>query len=93
MGSLCFDFAELAPNSKLKGSKLREAISLLLEKGDVTNSTNKDKRSFVDSCDLMIRIAMQQFRHAKNDLGKRDQLFTRLPKAHRASVGQHLAAP
>ena len=86
MSSLCFDFAELAPNSKLKGSKLREAISLLLEKGDVTNSTNKDKRSFVDSCDLMIRIAMQQFRHAKSDLGKRDQLFKRLPKAHSARI-------
>ena len=86
MSSLCFDFAELAPNSKLKGSKLRETISLLLEKGDVTNSTNKDKRSFVDSCDLMIRIAMQQFRHAISDLGKRDQLFKRLPKAHSARI-------
>ena len=80
MASMAFDFAQVAPNSKLSGKKMREAISQLMDSGEVKNTTAKDRKTFVDSLDLTIRMAMAQYRQAKADLSKREIMLKRLSK-------------
>lgn len=80
MSHLAFDLAELAPNSKLRGTKVREAIKKLLDSGEARNSTTRDDKNLIDSADLMIRVAMGQFRQLKTSLDKREQVLRRVPK-------------
>ena len=80
MCHLAFDLAELAPNSKLRGTKVREAIKRLLDSGEARNSTARDDKFLIDSADLMIRVAMGQYRQLKISLDKREQVLRKVPK-------------
>lgn len=59
---------------------MREAISQLMDSGEVKNTTAKNRKTFVDSLDLTIRMAMAQYRQAKADLSKREIMLKRLSK-------------
>ncbi|CAK8995724.1 Uncharacterized protein SCF082_LOCUS4484, partial [Durusdinium trenchii] len=78
MANLCYDLAAIAPNSKLAGKKIREALQKLLDLGEVRNTTERENKSFIDNSDLLIRIAMGMFRSLKYDLLKRDQVLRRI---------------
>ena len=78
LSGLAFDLANLAPNSKLSGSKLRSALKGLIESGEITNQTNRSDEKFVDNADLLIRIGMSMFRNLKKDLTVRDPFLRRL---------------
>ena len=44
MASMAFDFAQVAPNSKQSGKKMREAINkLIMDSGEVKNTTRTGK--------------------------------------------------
>ena len=78
MANLCYDLAAIAPNSKLAGKKIREALQKLLDLGEVRNTTERENKSFIDNSDLLIRIAMGMFRSLKHDLTKREQVLRRI---------------
>jgi len=60
--------------------KMREAINKLMDSGEIKNTAAKDRKTFVDSLDLTIRMAMAEYRQAKADLSKREIMLKRLPK-------------
>ena len=59
---------------------MREAINKLMDSGEMKNTTAKDRKTFVDSLDLTIRMVMAQFRQAKADFSKREIMLKRLSK-------------
>ena len=78
MSSLVFDILAIAPNSKVQGKKLELALKKLLDCGDLKNQSKRDDKTYVDSVNQLIRIALSQFRTLKTDLTKRDMCFKRL---------------
>ena len=78
MSSLVFDILAIAPNSKVQGKKLELALKKLLECGDLKNQSKRDDKTYVDSVNQLIRIALSQFRTLKTDITKRDMCFKRL---------------
>lgn len=84
--ALAYDLAELCPNSKLRGTKVREAIKTLLTSGEVRNSTGRSEKTFIDTCDMMIRVVMGQFRTMKASLDKREQVLRKVPKESAARI-------
>lgn len=83
MASLAYDLLQIAPNTKIGGKKLTDAIKKLLETGDVTNGSGRDAGKFTDLCSLLIRICLAQFRVLKRDMTKRSIVFRRLEKEDR----------
>ena len=78
MSSRVFDILAIAPNSKVQGKKLELALEKLLECGDLKNQSKRDDKTYVDSVNQLIRIALSQFRTLKTDITKRDMCFKRL---------------
>lgn len=78
LSSLAFDFSKVAQNTKVHGKKLREAILKMVNAGEIKNTTRHDMKTFVDTCDLMLRIGMSMYRQLKSDLHKRDLVLKRL---------------
>ena len=78
VAALCYDILEFAPNSKLQGKKVSEALKKLLDGGDIINGSQKNERDFIDSCSTLIRVALAQFRTLKIDLQKRDSVLRKL---------------
>ena len=87
MSSLVFDMLAVAPNSKVQGKKLAEAIKKMLESGDLKNDTKHDNTKYADTCNLLIRIALSQFRTMKQDITKREQCFKRLASKDKKRFG------
>ena len=75
---LCFDILEFAPNSKLQGKKVGEALKKLLDGGDIINASKKDEKTFIDTCSTLMRIALAQFRTLKIDIQKRESVLRKL---------------
>eukprot|EP00435_Cladocopium_sp_Y103_P037722 s1962_g10.t1 len=86
VSTICYDFAEIAPNSKLAGKKVREAIAFLMERDEIKNSTQKNDQGFRDLCDLTIRVAMAKFRDIKKEINKRDLLLRRMDKEDQCRI-------
>ena len=80
LANLCYDLADVAPNSKLAGKKVREALQKILDLGEIRNTTERENKSFIDNSDLLIRTAMGMFRSLKRDLIKREQVLRRMGK-------------
>ena len=78
LANLCYDLADVAPNSKLAGKKVREALQKILDLGEIRNTTERENKSFIDNSDLLIRTAMGMFRSLKRDLIKREQVLRRM---------------
>ena len=75
---LCFDILEFAPNSKLQGKRVGEALKKLLDGGDIINASKKDEKTFIDTCSTLMRIALAQFRTLKIDIQKRESVLRKL---------------
>ena len=78
MSSLVFDILAIAPNSKVQGKKLEGALKKMLVEGDLKNESKRDDKTYVDSVNQLVRIALSQFRTLKIDITKRDVCFKRL---------------
>ena len=72
MSSLVFDILAIAPNSKVQGKKLEGALKKMMVEGDLKNESKRDDKTYVDSVNQLIRIALSQFRTLKTDITKRD---------------------
>lgn len=78
MSSLVFDILAIAPNSKVQGKKLEQALKKMLVDGDLKNESKRDDKTYVDSVNQLIRIALSQFRILKTDIAKREICYKRL---------------
>lgn len=78
MSSLVFDILAIAPNSKVQGKKLEQALKKMLVDGDLKNESKRDDKTYIDSVNQLIRIALSQFRTLKTDIAKREICYKRL---------------
>ena len=85
MSSLVFDFLAVAPNSKIQGKKLEQALKKMLESGDLKNETKRDDKTYIDSVNQLIRISLSQFRTLKMDITKREGCYKRLTSKEKKS--------
>ena len=86
MAGICYELAAIAPNTKLNGSKVRKAIEARLQQGDIKNNTELQEKDFVDACDMMIRVALQQYRCMKQDMKAREIVMKKLDREDRRRV-------
>ena len=77
---LVYDILSFAANSKISGKKTGEALRKLLVGSEIKNSTNKSDKDFVDHINMLIRIALSQYRIIKVDLKEREKTMRRLEK-------------
>ena len=56
MSSLVFDMLGVAPNSKVQGKRLQDAIKKMLDGGDLKTETQHENAKYIDTCNLLIRL-------------------------------------
>ena len=83
ISGICYDLILIHRNTKVSSKKLREAIGKLLQAKEISNSTGKDDRTFIDHMDICLRIGLAMFRTCKQDPGRRDFVMKRLDKEER----------
>ena len=78
MSSLVFDILAIVPNSKVQGKKLEQALKKMLVDGDLKNESKRDDKTYIDSVNQLIRIALSQFRTLKTDIPKERDLLQKI---------------
>ena len=90
VSGLVYELALLAPTTKLSGKKLRLALDKLFEGREIRNTTGKDTETFLDNCDVTIRIALAQYRLCKQNVAQRETVTKRLSKRDQIRLTQVL---